>query len=229
MAVSLPSTLLLMLSMGVMGSLHCIGMCGGLVGVLSMSRPRVWWRGLMLYQCGRVTTYGVFGLLAGIGGVALATVGGVQLQSLLALLAGGVMIMFALNLAGWLPDPLLHISGWVRKTSGLARLAQRVSHSGGGWYVLGLVNGLLPCGLVYAALSLALAAGSAIDAALMMVTFGLGTIPAMMLAPSLMRRLTPSLRTKALRIAALLIFGMGCVTIYRSVMPWFQMDGGLHG
>ncbi len=216
------STLLFMLLLGLMGSLHCIGMCGGLVGVLSMSRPQVWWRGLMLYQGGRVTTYGVLGWLTGIGGVALAALGGAKLQSLLALLAGGLMIIFAFNLAGWLPDPLRRISGWVSKKSGLARLAQRVSCGGGvgNWYALGLVNGLLPCGLVYAALSLALAAGSAIHAALMMVMFGLGTVPAMALAPALMRGLTPPLRVKALRIAAWLVLGMGVVTIYRSIMPW---------
>jgi len=217
---SLPSALLLMLPLGFMGSLHCIGMCGGLVTAVSMSRPDIWWSGLFIYQLGRVTTYALLGLLVGFSGVALSALGGDLLQRILAILAGALMIVFALNLAGWLPDPLRRFSAWASRKSGLAQLVRQASEHAraGSWFVLGLANGLLPCGLVYAALSLALAAGNAHTATLMMAAFGLGTIPAMMLVPSVLHRMTQVFRTSAMRVAAVMIIAMGIVTIFRSSM-----------
>jgi len=212
------SAFLLMLSLGFMGSLHCIGMCGGLVTAVSMSRANIWWRGLLIYQFGRITTYTLLGLLVGLGGLALSAIGGNLLPRILAVVAGTLMIIFALNLAGWLPDPLRRFTTWASRKSGLAGLARRASESAraGSWYALGLANGLLPCGLVYAALSLALAAGNAYTAMLMMAAFGLGTIPAMMFVPSVLQRMTPTLRTSAMRIAAVMIIIMGVITIFRS-------------
>jgi len=217
---SLPSAFLLMLPLGFMGSLHCIGMCGGLVTAVSMSRPNIWWSGLLIYQLGRVTTYALLGLLVGLSGVALSALGGDMLQRILAILAGSLMIVFALNLAGWLPDPLRRFSAWASRKSGLASLARTASESArrGSWYALGLANGLLPCGLVYAALSLALSVGNAQMATLMMATFGLGTIPAMMLVPSALQRMTPALRSSAMRVAAVMIIVMGVITVLRSNM-----------
>jgi len=223
-------SLLLMLSMGFMGSLHCIGMCGGLVSAVSMSRKQVWWSGLLVYQFGRISTYAMLGLLVGLSGAALSAFGGDQLQRLLALFAGLLMIGFAMNLAGWLPDPLRHFGAWASRKTGLAQLAMRVSKGGraSNWYALGLVNGLLPCGLVYAALSLALASGNAAHATLMMVAFGLGTVPAMMLVPSALHGMTPAQRSISLRIAAILIILLGLMTIYRSSMQPGHMSGGMH-
>jgi len=217
---TLPSTLLLMLSLGFMGSLHCIGMCGGLVTAVSMSQTSIWWTGLFIYQLGRISTYALLGLLVGFTGSSLSTFGGDLLQRILAISAGTLMIIFALNLAGWLPDPLRRLSTWASRKSGLAGLARRASEHGraGNWYTLGLANGLLPCGLVYAALSLALAAGDAQTGTLMMTAFGLGTIPAMMFVPTALHRMTPTLRTSAMRIAAIMIIAMGIITIFRSSM-----------
>jgi len=220
MSHSLPTALLLMLSMGFMGSLHCIGMCGGLVSAVSMSRSHIWWSGLLAYQFGRVSTYAGLGLLVGLSGAALSSFGGDQMQRLFAAMAGLMMMAFALNLAGWLPDPLRRFGTWASRKTGLAQLAMRVSGSGRvtGWYALGLVNGLLPCGLVYAALAMALAAGNAPGATLMMIAFGIGTIPAMMFVPSVLRGMTPSRRTVSLRIAAAIIMVFGLMMVYRSVM-----------
>jgi len=222
---TLPSALMLMFSMGFMGSLHCIGMCGGLVSAVSMSRPQVWWSGLLVYQFGRVTTYAVLGLLVGLSGAALSAFGGDLLQRLLALLAGLLMILFALNLGGWLPDPLRRMAAWGGRKTGLALLARNVANGAraGGWYTLGLANGLLPCGLVYAALSLALAAGDSRLAVLMMASFGLGTIPAMMAVPSLLHGMTPALRSTAMRTAAVMMIVLGVMTIYCSAMHMHQM------
>ncbi|OIQ03558.1 MAG: hypothetical protein COS82_05365 [Zetaproteobacteria bacterium CG06_land_8_20_14_3_00_59_53] len=226
--------ILLMLSMGFMGSLHCIGMCGGLVGALSMSREKVWWSGLLAYQFGRVSTYAALGLIVGLSGAALSALGGEQLQRVFAIFAALLMMFFALNLAGWLPDPLKHFGAWASRKTGLAQLAVRVSRGArvSSWYALGLINGLLPCGLVYAALSMALASGSALSSVQMMLAFGCGTIPAMMFVPSILRGMTPTQRSISLRIAALLILVLGLMTLYRSVFPPQRMHmhtaSGMH-
>lgn len=213
---------LLMLTMGFLGSLHCIGMCGGLISALCMSRPKIWWPGLVIYQVGRVTTYSLFGLAAGLFGAMLGNIGGWPLLRALAIVAGLLMIIFGLNLAGWLPDPLLRLSALVGKRIGLAALARKFAQraSLSGWYVMGLANGLLPCGLVYAALGLAVASASA-GAAVLMFFFGLGTFPAMLFAPALLRKLTPELRGGLLRLAGVILVVLGVMTMLR--------DGSLHG
>jgi sulfite exporter TauE/SafE len=214
---------LLMWTMGFLGSLHCIGMCGGLVSALCMSRPKIWWPGLVIYQFGRVTTYSLFGLVAGLFGAALGEIGGWPVLRALTVVAGLLMIIFGLNLAGWLPDPLRRVSTLVGERIGLAALARKLSQraSLSSWYVMGLANGLLPCGLVYAALGLALASASAGAAAVMMFSFGLGTFPAMLFAPALLRKLTPELRGGLLRMAGVILVLLGVSTMLR--------DGAMHG
>ncbi|MDX8397634.1 MAG: sulfite exporter TauE/SafE family protein [Mariprofundaceae bacterium] len=216
---SLPSLLLVMFTMGFMGSLHCIGMCGGLITAVSMSSERICWLGLFIYQLGRITTYAMLGCLLGILGMGLSDIGGDVLQRILAVSAGLLMIVFALNLAGWLPDPLRRLSTWVTRKIGLMQqIAKLAAHARlRGWYALGLVNGLLPCGLVYAALAMALAQGGAFYASMMMASFGLGTIPAMMFVPSILQKMSPIRRLKMMRIAALLMICLAILTIYRGI------------
>lgn len=211
------ASLWLMLAMGLLGSLHCVGMCGGLVCALSMTRPKVWWAGLLGYQLGRVTTYVLLGLLVGLFGVTLGALGGGLVLRGFAILAGVMMVVFGLNLAGWLPDPLQRLTARVSQRIGLASLARRYAEraSLSGWYAMGMANGLLPCGLLYAALGLALASASLAEAMLKMALFGLGTIPAMLLAPGLVRRLTPQLRGRTLRIAGVILILLGVLTMLR--------------
>jgi len=218
---SLATLLLLMFTMGFMGSLHCVGMCGGLVSAVSLSAPRIWWTGLLVYQWGRVTTYALLGFVFGMLGMGLSDVGGDTFQRILAIIAGLLMIIFALNLAGFLPDPVRRLSVWGSRKIGLAQLAaQLASHARlRGWYALGLANGLLPCGLVYAALAMSLAKGSGLTASLMMLSFGLGTIPAMMLLPSLLQKMSPIFRLTSMRIAAMLMMILGIMMIFRSMVP----------
>ena len=217
---ALPTLLLLMFAMGFMGSLHCVGMCGGLVSAVSLSAPRIWWTGLLVYQWGRVTTYAFLGFVFGMLGMGLSDVGGDTFQRILAVVAGVLMIIFALNLAGWLPDPVKRLSVWASRKIGLAQLAaQLASHARlRGWYALGLANGLLPCGLVYAALAMSLAKASGLTASLMMLSFGLGTIPAMMLLPSFLQKMSPILRLTSMRVAAFLMMILGIMMIFRSMM-----------
>ena len=207
---------LVMVSMGFVGSLHCVGMCGGLVSALSMSQPRVWWAGLAGYQVGRVTTYAVLGLGAGLLGGALSGMGSI-VPRLLSLLAGVVMIAVGLHMAGWLPDPLTRFTNAARDRVGLIQLTTTATRrpTSRSWYAMGLANALLPCGLVYAALGLSLAAGDPLEASLMMLGFGMGTVPAMMFAPAIVRALTPESRGAAMRVMGLVVVVLGLLTVVR--------------
>ncbi len=220
------ASLLLLLSMGFFGSIHCLGMCGGLVSALSLSRPRTWWRGLIAYQFGRVMTYVLLGLLVGMAGAGLSGFGGHVVQQGLAWFAGMAMAVFGLNLAGVLPDILARPTARVSQKLGLSRLAYHLAQQArlSGWFSMGLANGLLPCGLVYAALALAMKSGDITMSALMMVCFGLGTVPAMVLAPAALQRIAPALRGWLLRAAGILLLLIGLLTIWRgSGMPLHHM------
>jgi len=215
-------SLLLMFSIGILGSLHCMGMCGGLVAALCMSRPKVWWTGLVAYQAGRVASYSILGLLLGLFGSLLTVVGGWPVLRGLAIFAGLLMVVFGLNLAGWLPDPLRRFSALLSERIGLAAIARSLVQRSSlpGWITMGFVNGLLPCGLVYAALTMALASASGGMAMLMMFSFGLGTVPSMMFAPSMLRKFTPELRGWILRVAGVILVLLGVMTMLR--------DGVMH-
>ncbi len=211
-------SLLLAFSMGLLGSVHCMGMCGGLVSSLSMSRKNIWWLGLATYQAGRLTSYVVLGLVSGLLGQTLVQVGNFSLaQKILTVVAGAVIIVFGLNLAGWLPDPLVRwtrlVTGWI----GFGKIIRSVSARASviGWYGLGLANGLLPCGLVYAALGLAMASAVPAMAALMMLAFGLGTVPMMMFVPALIRKISPQRRGQILRLVGVMVVLVGILTVGR--------------
>lgn len=170
------------LVMGLAGSLHCAGMCGPLALALpgkGALRQLLW--GRILYNLGRAVTYGLMGLVVGLLGFGLAAT---PVQQYLSILSGVVillMLVFSRAIEGAQGGMLARLSFWVRQ-----RLGKLLGSQPGavGQFAIGLVNGLLPCGLVYAALAGAGGTGSPWGGALFMVIFGLGTLP-MMLAISL--------------------------------------------
>lgn len=218
--------------MGVLGSMHCIGMCGGLVTSLSMSRPNIWWTGLMSYQLGRIATYTFLGLVIGMIGLAFAQSDWFSgTQRILTIVAGLLMIYFGLNLAGWLADPLVKAMSRFSNHLGLSRLIQSatVSRMPMSWFMVGMFNGLLPCGLVYAALALGLTSGNVVLSAGMMFAFGLGTIPAMTFVPSILHAMSPQRRGLVLKFAAIFLIIVGVMTMARGgEMMQMLMHGGSH-
>jgi len=184
------------LILGLAGSLHCIGMCGPLMLALPLNStsPRVWMRGRLLNQLGRILTYGILGLTVGIVGQRLATAG---LQQWLAMAAGLTMLFFIAWPAGLnrMKGPLKMV-GWLKKQLG-SWLQKKGDFS---LFMLGLLNGLLPCGLVYIALASSLALGSALDGALFMMLFGIGTSPTLLAVTSLGKVIREKLHFKAYRM-----------------------------
>jgi len=165
--------------MGFLGSLHCVGMCGPLAVVIheqARSQGRQPWTGMALYHLGRVSTYVVLGILIGFISTALWGV----MQFWLSLLAGVVLILSAFSLLPW-ERQMWSLPGfrWIGQRIPVL-YARFLNHpSAFAPFLGGAVNGLLPCGLVYLALSAGLATGDILLSARLMFFFGLGTIPAL--------------------------------------------------
>ena len=212
------NTLVTSFLIGILGSMHCAGMCGGLVTTLSMGRPRIWLTGLTAYQFGRISTYTLLGMIAGIIGSVITGIAWFsQAQFYLSILAGVMMITFGLHIAGWMPDPFTRTISRFYKFTGLGQwvATARTSTNPASWYFVGALNGLLPCGLVYAALSLNLAVGDPVESSIGMFLFGLGTMPSMMLVPVIFKKLTTALRARTVKVAAVLVVLVGVVTMLR--------------
>ena len=211
---------------GLLGAGHCIGMCGGLVGALSLSatgRPGGWSFHL-LYNIGRIVTYTVIGALVGWLGSALAYTDRFREMTLALLLFSDLfIILVGLGTAGLFaglnaasldfPGPLRAMSGAVtrlrRLPAGLAALP------------LGLLFGFLPCGYLYAvAISAAQSADPLLGAATMLA-FGLGTAPALLLFGGAAQWLGTRARVWMLRVAGVAVAGMGVVNLVRHL----QMTG----
>ncbi|NJD10504.1 MAG: sulfite exporter TauE/SafE family protein, partial [Gemmatimonadetes bacterium] len=159
-------TLVAAFVMGLMGSGHCLGMCGGFAA--ACARPR--WS-VLLWNAGRLTTYAVLGAIGGLAGGAVP--GPRWLPVVVSLV---LLVWFAAALAELVPQPRLALPGLVRAGTTLAR-----REGPGSRYLFGVATGLLPCGMVYAALALAIAGGAPLLGAAAMVAFGLGTAPALTL------------------------------------------------
>lgn len=212
-------------AMGLLGGVHCVGMCGGIVGAISLNlpgeQPRPFWPTQLGYNLGRITSYGIAGLLVGGLGSLLASASGVyDAQRVLLALAGVFMLLIGLHIGGW-----LHLLGPVERAGGL--VWRRIEPLGRGLlpvrsapqaYVLGLVWGWLPCGLVYSALIWALSAGGAVQGGALMLAFGLGTLPNLLLMGAAAARLGSFTRRPAVRWAAgRLLLAMGLLTLARAV------------
>ncbi len=170
--------------LALLGGVHCAGMCGGFVGALQMQRvPQLPAASLSFgYHAGRLTSYTLAGLLAGVVGGAVYATDILPLQ--IALLIVGSLMLLAIGGAmlgkrAWLAR-LEPLGAWLWQR--LAPLARKVypPRSRMQAYATGLLWGWIPCGMVYAALPLALTAGSPWAGALVMAGFGLGTLPTML-------------------------------------------------
>lgn len=204
---------------GLGGSIHCIGMCGGIVSALSLGGGGGWRRGMVYYHLGRIFTYSILGLILGFIGEQLIEFTFIKgSQFFLALLSGLILIFFSFRLGGWFPFQL-DIFKSITIPGNLLRSAS-VHNSLIPWVSVGLLNGLLPCGLVYAALALSLNQADPVTGMLTMTIFGLGTVPSLFLMGLLLQKLNPTARLKGQKIMAILMIGFGLILIWRAGLPF---------
>lgn len=219
------SSLITALMVGLLGGVHCLGMCGGVVGALTFSlEPRAqqsWWRMLpfqLAYNLGRISSYMLIGALFGFLGATLGSLATfLPAQQLLQLVAGGFMIALGLYLGGWWYGIVtIEKAGqriWFRLQPHANRLTAVRTWWQAWWY--GLIWGWLPCGLVYSMLIMALSAGGALEGAMVMMAFGLGTLPNLMLMGVFAFYFTRLARKEWVRkLAGLSVMGMGGWQVY---------------
>lgn len=195
--------------MGFAGGMHCVGMCGGIVAALSLGGRGHWWPGVTLYHITRIATYAVIGLALGwLGGMITQSGAAAGAQKALSIIAGVVMIFFALQIGGWIPERFGNLTGFSIPSKFLRKAAEERSLFA--WAVVGIANGLLPCGLVYAALALAVNSANPVSGAMFMFAFGLGTAPSLLAFGAVVRLISPALRGLLMKIAAiaLVLFGL---------------------
>ncbi len=213
--------------LGIMGSSHCLGMCGGISAALGFQPGQGYGR-ILAYNAGRISTYTLIGLLAGIVGGSI-TLALPLLGPVLRTLAGLLLIAMGLYIAGW----WMGLTQLEKIGGGLWRRVQPLTqkllpvHSSGQALQLGLLWGLLPCGLIYSTLSWALATANGLQSALLMLAFGLGTLPSMLISGLAGKKVLSFLRQQKMRaIAALLMIVLGIIT---AVTPWQHAGHHQHG
>jgi sulfite exporter TauE/SafE len=183
---------------GLLGSVHCVGMCGAFAASCARARG-----GLLAWHCGRIGSYGLLGAVA--GGVGRFLPGPPWVPAALATL---LLVWFALALGGLVSEPRLLPPGLA--LAGGRAAAQATTSA---QLIFGVVNGFLPCGLVYSALSLAVAGASPSWGALTMLAFGAGTLPALSLTAVGLRRLVLATLWRR-RLFAALVLATGLWTIW---------------
>ena len=227
----------LILLTGALGSLHCVGMCGAIVVAYSTAQGSAALRPSILsslpshvvYNAGRVLSYGVIGALAGtVGGM----VGSVEaLGSWVAPAAGIAMVLAGLAMLGLIPGLNILEGGentWLRKLhlQSVARLLSLASLESK--FYVGLLTPFLPCGLLYAMLLRAAAGGSPVQGAVTMLLFGAGIVPALLLTGLVSAYAGLRLRHIANRLAAVTIIVMGLTMIMRGAGLPFPFMGDHH-
>ena len=197
---------------GLLGGTHCVGMCGGIVGALSMGAPARWSMHLA-YNGGRILSYSAAGAIAGaLGAASMGLEGQVPARLILYFVANLMLVALGLYLLGVTRALAFteragqtlwrHLQPLTRRFLPARSIAQA--------FPLGLLWGWLPCGLVYSALASSLTAGSAGRGGLMMLAFGLGTLPNLLLAGIVLARLNEFVRRPVVRtLSGLLVLGFG--------------------
>ncbi len=214
---------------GLLGGVHCLGMCGGVVAMLTAGLPAEQRRHigrqlplLLGYNLGRIIGYGLAGaLMGGLGAIAIGYLPLHTTQRLLYGLAALFMLLLGLYLGGWWP-----VLGRLERTG--ARLWRRIEPLGRHLLPIrrfpqalgvGLIWAWLPCGLVYSVLISAVATGSPLKGALLMFAFGLGTLPNLLgigLLAGAAARLAEQARVR--QAAGLLVIGFGLYALWQLVM-----------
>lgn len=216
--------------MGLAGSLHCIGMCGPLALSLPVSHNNNLSRisGGLIYNSGRILSYSIMGLLFGsLGSLIIVT----KWQSGLSVALGIIILLYLL-----VPKKYFHFSAgtilgkpFMLMRQQLGKLFQ--SRKLSSLLFIGILNGFLPCGLVYLALTSSIIAATPMNGSMFMLFFGLGTFPMMFATVLMGNYLNQSIRQKIHRAVPLLLFVMATLLILRGMnlgIPYLSPGFGGH-
>ena len=200
---------------GLLGGTHCMAMCGGIVGALATGMPpgRAQWPLHLAYNLGRISSYALAGAVLGaIGSAGLLLNDVMPVQMALYVLANLMLVALGLYLIG-VPQGLTFLERgghkvWTRIQPLTRRFLPATSVSRA--LPLGMLWGFLPCGMVYSVLTTALLTGNSLRGAGLMLAFGAGTLPNLLLAGFLLRRVRDIVQGRAVRLASgLLVLGFG--------------------
>jgi sulfite exporter TauE/SafE len=214
--------------MGFLGGVHCLGMCGGVVAMLTASldpevksNPKKVALFHLNYNLGRVLSYVLMGAIFGLLGALLTQ--SLQMDVIdksLRIFSGVLMIMVGLYIAGWSSGIQILEKIGAKFWAILQPLTKRflpIRNLKSAFFT-GLLWGGIPCGLVYGALSFSIISGSAAQGAMIMLAFGLGTLPSLLLMASLSTQLTRFVQKPMIRKASgLMIVGLGIVALWMPI------------
>ena len=203
---------------GLLGSSHCVGMCGGFAALVGLNTGTFAGnlRAQLVYSGGRLMSYTALGGLAGFAGKRLvnSVPGMVNVPAILCIIAGAFLVREGLLASGWWPRRVTGAS-----TTGclLKPLFSTLLKTPGARnvFVAGIVTGLLPCGLVYAFVSLAASSGDLLNGMGTMLAFGVGTIPLMVVTGCGASLLSWTARQRMWKFAAWSVVATGLLTLGR--------------
>ncbi|MBS1570852.1 MAG: sulfite exporter TauE/SafE family protein [Bacteroidetes bacterium] len=205
------------LALGFASGFHCIGMCGPIALSLGLSKSQAinYYLQNLTYQFGRIITYSILGALVGIIGQGFEMAG---MQQILSVIAGILLIVMAIfsfggkDFATKIPF-LTNFLFSVKKN--LGKIMQKADYKSR--FLTGILNGFLPCGMVYMALTASLAGGGIWQGATFMALFGLGTLPFMFAVVLLGNLVTQAFRIKILKIIPVIMIILGALFILRGL------------
>lgn len=205
------------LTLGMIGSFHCIGMCGPLAFSLPLNSNNDFakFTGTLLYNMGRIVTYSALGLLFGLAGKSFSLFG---FQQGLSITVGVVILILLFIPKKWLVSSgknnfFTKYSYTIRKALGQLFLKKNYQSL----FAIGLLNGLLPCGLIYMAIAGAVSTADLFKSAFFMAAFGLGTLPVMWSVSFFGNYIGIGIRQKIRRAYPIMMALMACLLIVRGL------------
>ncbi len=204
-------------TIGLVGSLHCVGMCGPIALALPLGNRSIFSRIIngLSYNAGRIITYALLGVFFGFFGECLMVA---TTQQTISIVMGSLFVLSVFIPKKYINN--LNPSGYFGKSihtlkTNLGKIIQSPTFTSK--LMVGVLNGLLPCGLVYAAIGGSIATGNLINGALFMVWFGLGTLPLMFSIYFLSNSISLTLRNNIKKLVAVFLILLGSLFILRGL------------
>lgn len=217
-------------AMGLIGSFHCIGMCGPIAMALPMGHRTNSSRllGGVIYNLGRVFTYSFLGLVLGLAGDLLISP---KIQNVVSITFGALIAIYLL-----LPSKTKTALRISPNQALLVRLRKQIAkflyiENNSSLFGIGMLNGLLPCGMIYLALTSSFLAGSAVKGSLFMFSFGIGTFPTMLAAVFFGSFVNQHIRSRLRKLVPVFLFFMAALLIVRGMnlgIPYLSPSIPLH-